>query len=95
MIPPQLVKTIQEGYGIRVSLIGSLSGGEECEVKLVDSPVGRLVLRISPPWRSARELEWSYELARHAAGYLAQAVCPLLTRGGGTVIVYESCPLSL
>ncbi|MFD0469625.1 hypothetical protein ACFQ0B_15925 [Nonomuraea thailandensis] len=73
-----------EGAGER------LHGGEE-------SAACRLhghVLRIGPEGRAVDEQEWCHTIARHAAATLPEALAPLPTPEGTTVVVVAGRPIS-
>ncbi|GAB2954860.1 phosphotransferase enzyme family protein [Nonomuraea fastidiosa] len=67
-----------------------LHGGEESAAYRLDGHV----IRIGPAGRAAAELEWCHAIARHAAAGLPEAVAPLPTSEGTTVIVVAGRPIS-
>lgn len=68
-----------------------LYGGEESAAYLL----GEHVVRIGPAGRDTAESEWCHAVALHAARTMAEAVAPLRTPDGTTVIIAESRPISL
>ncbi|WP_106584866.1 phosphotransferase enzyme family protein [Murinocardiopsis flavida] len=68
-----------------------LFGGEESAAYRT----GALVVRVGPLGRGNAEMEWCHSIAAHAAQRLPEAVAPLRTRDGGTVVRAEGRPLSL
>ncbi|MEV0384337.1 phosphotransferase [Nonomuraea sp. NPDC050643] len=67
-----------------------LHGGEESAAHLLDGHV----IRVGPAGRTAAESEWCHAIARHAAATLPEAVAPLPTPGGSTVITVADRPIS-
>ncbi|MCK2218516.1 phosphotransferase [Actinomadura sp. ATCC 31491] len=67
-----------------------LHGGEESAAYRLDGHV----IRIGPAGRPAAEAEWCHAVARHAAATLPEAVAPLPTSQGTTVVVVEGRPIS-
>ncbi|MEV0231061.1 phosphotransferase [Nonomuraea sp. NPDC050786] len=68
-----------------------LHGGEESAAYRLDGHV----VRIGPAGRAAAESEWCHAIARHAATTLPEAVAPVPTAGGATVITVTGRPISL
>ncbi|MFI9591787.1 phosphotransferase enzyme family protein [Nonomuraea sp. NPDC052265] len=73
-----------EGEGER------LHGGEESAAYRL----GGHVIRVGPAARGMAESEWCHAVARHAATTLPEAVAPLATDGGATVVVVDGRPIS-
>ncbi|MEU8326137.1 phosphotransferase [Nonomuraea sp. NPDC048881] len=73
-----------EGEGER------LHGGEESAAYRL----GDHVVRVGPAARGVAESEWCHAVARHAATTLPEAVAPLATAGGATVVVVAGRPIS-
>ncbi|MFI6928281.1 phosphotransferase enzyme family protein [Nonomuraea spiralis] len=69
---------------------GRLHGGEESAAYRL----GDRVLRIGPAARGVAESEWCHAVARHAAATLPEAVAPLTTAEGATVVVVDGRPIS-
>ncbi|GGS62324.1 phosphotransferase enzyme family protein [Nonomuraea spiralis] len=69
---------------------GRLHGGEESAAYRL----GDRVLRIGPAVRGVAESEWCHAVARHAAAALPEAVAPLTTAEGATVVVVDGRPIS-
>ncbi|MEV0614545.1 phosphotransferase [Nonomuraea sp. NPDC050404] len=67
-----------------------LYGGEESAAYRLDGHV----IRVGPEGRPASESEWCHSIARHAAATLPEAVAPLLTPEGTTVVVVAGRPIS-
>ncbi|MGR6914131.1 phosphotransferase enzyme family protein [[Actinomadura] parvosata] len=67
-----------------------LHGGEESAAYRLDGHV----IRIGPEGRPAGEQEWCHAIARHAAATLPEAVAPLPTPDGATVVVVAGRPIS-
>ena len=60
-----------------------LYGGEESAAYRL----GELVVRVGPAWRGTDTAEWCHAVARHARqGGVTEAVAPLRTRTGATVV---------
>ncbi|PZG40034.1 serine kinase [Spongiactinospora gelatinilytica] len=68
-----------------------LFGGEESAAYRI----GDHVVRIGPTWRGSAEIEWCHAVARHAVARLPEAVTPVPTPDGATVIRVEDRPVSL
>ncbi|MBO2458434.1 phosphotransferase enzyme family protein [Actinomadura violacea] len=68
-----------------------LYGGEESAAYRL----GDLVVRVGPASRSSAEAEWCHAIAVHAAATLPEAVAPLRTRAGATVVRVEGRPVSV
>ncbi|MEU7894323.1 phosphotransferase [Nonomuraea sp. NPDC049152] len=68
-----------------------LYGGEESAAYLL----GDHVVRVGPESRATAESEWCHAVARHAAARLPEAVAPVPTPTGDTVIRVEGRPISL
>ncbi|WP_131737403.1 phosphotransferase enzyme family protein [Actinomadura roseirufa] len=68
-----------------------LFGGEESAAYRI----GDLVVRVGPAWRGDAEIEWCHAVAARAAGGLPEAVAPLRTAAGGTIVRVDGRPLSL
>ncbi|MEV4166523.1 phosphotransferase enzyme family protein [Nonomuraea dietziae] len=76
---------VSDGEGVR------LHGGEESAAYLL----GEHVVRVGPTWRTTAEAEWCHAIGRAAAERLPEAVAPLPTPSGDTVIRVEGRPISL
>ncbi|GAA1740699.1 phosphotransferase enzyme family protein [Nonomuraea bangladeshensis] len=88
-----LTREIREAVASAWGVTGEgerLHGGEESAAYRLDGHV----VRVGPAWRSAAESEWCHAVARHAAAGLPEAVAPLPTAGGATVVVVEGRPIS-
>lgn len=68
-----------------------LHGGEESAA----FHIGDVVIRVGPEWRSVDELEWCHSVARAAASEVSEAVAPLASTSGGTVVVVDGRPVSV
>lgn len=68
-----------------------LYGGEESAAYRA----GDLVIRVGPPGRDSAESEWCHAVAAHAAASMPEAVAPLRTGTGATVVRVEGRPLSV
>lgn len=68
-----------------------LFGGEESAA----FRAGLNVVRIGPQWRTSEELEWCHQIALAAARTIPEAVAPLPTRTGATVIRVADRPVSV
>ncbi|MFE6777327.1 phosphotransferase enzyme family protein [Streptomyces sp. NPDC057702] len=91
-----------QAWGIRLSAgARRLYGGEESAAYRADGASGEgpprpVVVRVGPRWRTSEEAEWCHAVARCAAdGGLAEAVVPLRTSDGRTVVRAEGRPVSL
>ncbi|MEU6791560.1 phosphotransferase [Nonomuraea wenchangensis] len=88
-----LTREIREAVALTWGVTGEgerLHGGEESAAYRLDGHV----IRVGPAWRAAAESEWCHAIARHAAVGLPEAVTPLPTAEGATVIVVEGRPIS-
>lgn len=91
-----LAADIERRYGLRiVAPWHRLKGGEECAVWRLKTTRGRLVLRMSPMWRTTEELRWVNELTSFAAAYAGEVVAPLVALDGTTLFLHEGRPASL
>lgn len=68
-----------------------LHGGEESAAYRV----GGYVVRVGVTWQSTARLEWSYRVAQAAAAAVPEAVAPLLTPSGASVVRLEGRPVTL
>ncbi|WP_190813188.1 phosphotransferase [Saccharopolyspora pogona] len=68
-----------------------LHGGEESAAFAVDEHVVRLGSR----WRRTDEAEWCNALASHASAKVPEAIAPLRTAGGHTVLRVDDRPMSV
>lgn len=72
-----------------------MSGGEEAQVWRVESVDGPLVVHASPAWRSNEELGWVHGLLRFTARQAPEAVAPLPTHDGSSLVPHDDRWLSL
>ena len=83
---------IEKDWGLRLDGPAErLHGGEESAAHRV----GDLVVRLGPTWRSTDEAEWCHAVAEHAAATLPEAVAPLRTPAGASVVRVDDRPVSL
>ncbi|GAA2596381.1 phosphotransferase [Actinomadura fulvescens] len=68
-----------------------LFGGEESAAYRIAD----VVVRVGPVWRDTAEAEWCHSIAVHAASVMPEAVAPLRTADGATVVRADGRPLSL
>ncbi|MEV4253635.1 phosphotransferase [Spirillospora sp. NPDC049652] len=68
-----------------------LYGGEESAAYRA----GDLVIRVGPLERTSAVAEWCHAVAAHAAASMPEAVAPLRTRSGATVVHVEGRPVSV
>jgi len=94
-VPEHFLNVVSEHYGLHVTPVEQLSGGEESDVYRVFNSNGVFVLRIGPAWRSVAELVWSYSRAYEASQQIPEVTSPLLSRNGMPVVEAENRPLSL
>ncbi|MER5424182.1 phosphotransferase enzyme family protein [Streptosporangium roseum] len=88
-----LTREIREAVALTWGVTGEgerLHGGEESAAYRLDGHV----IRVGPAWRATAEAEWCHAIARHAAAGLPEAVAPLPTAEGTTVIVVDGRPIS-
>ncbi|MGP3931092.1 phosphotransferase enzyme family protein [Nonomuraea sp. KM88] len=88
-----LTPAIREAVALTWGLTGEgerLHGGEESAAYRLDGHV----IRVGPAGRDPAESEWCHAIARHAAATLREALAPVLTPGGTTVITVEGRPIS-
>ncbi|GAT69479.1 homoserine kinase [Planomonospora sphaerica] len=88
-----LTREIREAVALTWGVTGEserLHGGEESAAYRFDGHV----IRVGPAWRAAAESEWCHAIARHSAAGLPEAVAPLPTAEGATVIVVDGRPIS-
>jgi Ser/Thr protein kinase RdoA (MazF antagonist) len=69
--------------------------GDECDIWRLDTPRGRLAIRVSPRWRSQAELSRCHSLLAFVATRVPEAVAPLVTVHGTTTIEWEGRPVSV
>lgn len=69
-----------------------LVGGEESAAFRIGQDI---VVRIGPTWRTNEELEWCHQVALAAARAIPEAVAPLPTTSGQTVIRVAGHPVSV
>lgn len=69
--------------------------GDECDIWCLDTPRGRLAIRVSPRWRRAAELSRCHRLLAFVATRVPEAVAPLVTVHGKTTIEWEGRPVSV
>jgi Ser/Thr protein kinase RdoA (MazF antagonist) len=68
-----------------------LHGGEESAAYRL----GQLVVRIGARWRTAAETEWAYAVALSAAAQVPEALAPLASATGRTVLMIGDRPVSV
>ncbi|MGK5628716.1 phosphotransferase enzyme family protein [Streptomyces sp. URMC 123] len=85
--------TVHRAWGLALDLPAErLYGGEESAAYRF----GDLVVRLGPPWRPSAEAEWCHRVALAAAGAgVTEAVAPLRTVDGATVVRLEGRPVTL
>jgi Ser/Thr protein kinase RdoA (MazF antagonist) len=92
MIDTHFISAVERMIGTPVATEAELDGGDEARTVRLSSRRGTFVLRIEPPWRTRRELEWVHAVATQAHGAVPQAVAPIQSNDGGTVLVWrERC----
>lgn len=92
----ELAAGIERRYDVRVVAPWQrLTGGEECTVWHLDTTRGRLVLRLSPTWRTLEELRWVHEITCFVATRVGEAVAPLVALDGTTLFLHEGWPAAL
>ncbi|WP_431897477.1 phosphotransferase [Nonomuraea sp. bgisy101] len=84
-------RAVSTTWGVSCDGGRRLYGGEESAAYLL----GDHVVRVGPASRTSAESEWCHAVARHAAAHLAEAVAPVPTSGGDTVIRVDGRPISL
>jgi Ser/Thr protein kinase RdoA (MazF antagonist) len=78
----QVLEAVARYWGINATQGERLHGGEESSAyRLADH-----VVRIGPSWRSEAELEWAHAIAVFAARALPEAISPISTTTGVTVL---------
>ncbi|TDD20963.1 phosphotransferase enzyme family protein [Nonomuraea diastatica] len=88
-----LTSAIREAVALTWGFTGDgerLHGGEESAAYRLDGHV----IRVGPAGRDPAEPEWCHAIARHAADTLPEALAPLPTPDGTTVITVEGRPVS-
>ncbi|MEO3890370.1 phosphotransferase [Nonomuraea sp. B5E05] len=88
-----LTPAIREAVALTWGLTGvgeRLHGGEESAAYRLDGHV----IRVGPAGRDPAESEWCHTIARHAAATLPEALAPVPTPDGTTVITVEGRPIS-
>ncbi len=87
VIPSSLLEAASSFFGAPLREGGSLGGGYEADVFLVegDTPA---VLHVSPDWRSIAELEWVHSLVERVHEEVSEAVAPI-RRKGRTVFEWQ------
>ncbi len=68
-----------------------IDGGDECLLWRLNS----VVIRVSPPWRSVRELAWTHQAAAFLAESVPEAICPLTADDATTVFSWQGRPVSV
>ncbi|GAA2788794.1 phosphotransferase enzyme family protein [Saccharopolyspora taberi] len=68
-----------------------LHGGEESTAYAI----GEHVVRLGPRWRTSAEAEWCHGIALRAAASVPEAVAPVATRDGATVVRVDGRPMSV
>lgn len=83
---------VADTWGIDAFVGGErLFGGEESAAfKIADH-----VIRIGPTWRTTAELEWCHQIASAAAREVPEAIAPLATASGATVVRVRAHPVSV
>ncbi|MEV4566049.1 phosphotransferase [Nonomuraea sp. NPDC049419] len=88
-----LTREVREAVALAWGVTGDgerLHGGEESAAYRLDGHV----IRVGPVGRGVAEAEWCHAVARHAAADLPEAVAPLATFEGATVVVVSGRPVS-
>lgn len=92
MIDTHFITAVEHMLGTPVTPEAELDGEDEARILKLSSRRGTFVLRIEPPWRAPQELEWVHAVATRAHGSVPQAVAPIPSREGGTVLAWrERC----
>lgn len=84
-------EAVAGAWGVSGGRAERLHGGEESAAY----QLGDAVVRIGPETRPDAEAEWCHALARHAAASLPEAVAPLPTADGATVLRVAGRPVSV
>lgn len=87
-----VVASLASGWSIQcISAPQRLCGGEESAAYRI----GSKVVRVGPAWRGSDELEWCFAVAQAAAEHVPEAVAPLLSTSGATVLRVDGRPISV
>ncbi|PSK98461.1 phosphotransferase family enzyme [Murinocardiopsis flavida] len=89
---PAAEHALRSRWGIApVSAPRRLYGGEESTA----FAVGAHAVRLGPRWRSTAAAEWCHAIAARAAPHLPEALAPLPTADGATVVRVADRPMSV
>lgn len=95
-LPPGALDTLAAEYPAAAAMLRAcnphrLRGGEESAAYRV----GQLVVRVGPRWRTAAQAEWACAVALTAAAQLPEALAPLTSASGRTILMLAGHPLSV
>src|SRR5688500_7786564 len=85
-----LIRETAQRYELEIT--GSpqpLTGGEECAVWRIATDYGPCIIRVSPPWRSAAEIQWTHDLMAHCAETIPEVVTPVAAWDGSTQFMHQ------
>ena len=96
LFPAEALDTLAAEYPAAAAMLRDgnshrLPGGEESDAYRV----GQMVIRVGPRWRTAAQAEWAYAVAVAAAAQVPEAVAPLTSASGRTVLMLAGRPLSV
>ena len=91
----ELAEEVRRRLGLTVRRSQSIYAGDEAAVWRADARDLPVVVRISPSWRTAAELDWVHDLLAFAATQLEEAVAPLAGAAGETWFLWRGRPVSI
>jgi Ser/Thr protein kinase RdoA (MazF antagonist) len=93
-LPVGLARDVAERYAVDGAATPIIDGGDECEIWCLDSSP-RVVVRISPAWRSVPDIAFSHRVAIAFGTQVPEATCPMVGRDGTTVFEWNGRPVSV
>lgn len=92
MLDDRVLAVLEDRWGLDVSQAAErLAGGQESAVVRL----GDRVVRVGTPWRTTGDLRWSGRVASAAASGVAEAIAPVPTFDGATVVRAGDRPVTV
>jgi Ser/Thr protein kinase RdoA (MazF antagonist) len=89
-LPAALRAEVERGYGKTLGAsVRLVDVGDECDIWRVQTTRGTIAVRVSPGARSEAGLNWSHRLLAYVASRVPEAVAPLATTDGKTLVRWE------
>jgi Ser/Thr protein kinase RdoA (MazF antagonist) len=91
-----LLREVAQRYELEIS--GSpqpITGGDECDVWRIATDYGDCIIRVSPAWRSASEIQWTHDLMTHCAQTIPEVVAPVAAWDGSTQFAHQGRAVAL